>query len=77
MQNPEEIRIAQQKVMARRIADLLDRLHPEEAPLLRLQLAHWLARRIMAKRAAMPISAGQAGQPQPAQTDAPPSDYEI
>ena len=63
--------------MARRIADLLARLNPEAPPLLRLQLAHWLARRIVAHRSAMPAAAGQRGQKQLVLTDISPSDYEI
>jgi len=74
MQNPEDLRIQQQKEMARGIANLLARLHPEAQPLLRLHLAHWLARRVMENRAAR---AGAAGQPQPTPTDTPSSDYEI
>jgi hypothetical protein len=77
MQNPDDLRIQQQKEMARGIANLLARLHPEEPPLLRLHLAHWLARRVMEHRAARAGAAGQAGQPQHTPTDTPPSDYEI
>jgi hypothetical protein len=77
MQNPEDSKIQQQKEMARGIADLLARLHPEEQPLLRLQLAHWVARRIMEHRGEMHAPAGHAGQPQPGMIDSPPSNYEI
>ncbi len=42
--------VEEQKHLARGIADLLARLEPGEFPLLRLQLAHWLARRIMLNR---------------------------
>lgn len=42
--------IEEQKELARILADLLARLHPAESPLLRLQLAHWLARRVMESR---------------------------
>jgi hypothetical protein len=38
--------IDEQKDLARRICGLLDRLHPDKPPLMRLHLAHWLARRI-------------------------------
>jgi len=77
MQNPDDLRIQQQKEMARGIADLLARLHPEAQPLLRLHLAHWLARRVTENRAARAGAAGQTGQPQPTPTDTPLSDYEI
>jgi len=77
MQNPEDLRIQQQKEMARGIADLLARLHPEAQPLLRLHLAHWLARRVTENRAARAGAAGQTGQPQPTPTVTPLSDYEI
>jgi hypothetical protein len=77
MQNPEDLRIQQQKEMARGIADLLARLHPEAQPLLRLHLAHWLARRVMENRAARAGAPGQAGQAQHLPTDMPSSDYEI
>jgi hypothetical protein len=77
MQNPEEIRIEKQKEMARRIADLLARLHPEEQPLLRLELAHSLARRVMEHRGEMHAATGEAGLTAPGLTDTQPSDYEI
>jgi len=77
MQNPEDLRIQQQKEMARRIADLLARLHPEEQPLLRLELAHSLARRVMEHRGEMHAATGEAGLTAPGLTDTQPSDYEI
>ena len=42
--------VDEQKALARRIADLLGRLHPEELPLTRLQPAHFLARRVAYNR---------------------------
>ena len=42
--------VEEQKQVARGIADLLARLHPEVEPLLRLQLAHWLAGRVVRNR---------------------------
>ncbi len=38
--------IDEQKQLGRGIADLLARLNPETEPLLRLQLAYWLVRRL-------------------------------
>ncbi len=40
----------EQARLARGIAELLGRFHPEANPVLRLQLAHWLARRIATGR---------------------------
>jgi hypothetical protein len=69
--------IEEQKDLAQRICDLLDRVHPEKPPLLRLQLAHWLARRVMKNRDRSLGPQAQASPPQQDFVDSSGYDYDI